>query len=566
MPRLLLAAVVLAILAQRASARTRAAPSPIASPGGRIDDDYDEDDGFDLDEDAFLFFADEEETFDAAAAAREEPEQVDVSGGGASGMRSPRSRSGARSRTRWGWTCSATRDGRARRRVEKLQARARVGARTSSAGPDAFCLNVSEPRYYAAPRSARATAPGATAAATTRAGTARRTAGASLKRRTSARRETSATSTKSFRLARGNSPGLCRTGARPGLRGRRNRRNRRGRRGSSQAGEAAAAAGIPVATAPARRSHVYAQPVGQFPGVSSQGVSFPVSSRGNSRASFPVSFPGNSLDSFPGNSLDSFPGNSRDSSSPGVGQQPQNPGQRRKPDRARAFPSVTRACRRPISAFVCCCDLECTSWSRTYRTSRRFPRLLQRLQPGVRASTGSTSSSLELILARQARLACDLPSTALDYSRYGTVRNDGYVADDSHTFTSPGQLGDRTRSETLASETRRGNRSPLAFALCPMIFVSTGAIAGSRGTSTSSNDSVRSASPSPSKSYTTVVSTTHGPPRATAGAVDPRPKLKRRLNASLGPQRIVAKETPVAVRNPHAFFPRAFRAPPRHRC
>ena len=81
MPRLLLAAVVLAILAQRASARTRAAPSPIASPGGRIDDDYDEDDGFDLDEDAFLF-ADEEETFDAAAAAREEPEQVDVSGGG----------------------------------------------------------------------------------------------------------------------------------------------------------------------------------------------------------------------------------------------------------------------------------------------------------------------------------------------------------------------------------------------------------------------------------------------------------------------------------------------------
>ena len=81
MPRLLLAAVVLAILAQCASARTRAAPSPIASPG-RFDDDYDEDDGFDLDEDAFLFFADEEETFDAAAAAREEPEQVDVSGGG----------------------------------------------------------------------------------------------------------------------------------------------------------------------------------------------------------------------------------------------------------------------------------------------------------------------------------------------------------------------------------------------------------------------------------------------------------------------------------------------------
>ena len=86
MPRLLLAAVVLAILAQRASARTRAAPSPIASPGGRIDDDYDEDDGFDLDEDAFLFFADEEETFDAAAAAREEPEQVDVSGGGRVGV------------------------------------------------------------------------------------------------------------------------------------------------------------------------------------------------------------------------------------------------------------------------------------------------------------------------------------------------------------------------------------------------------------------------------------------------------------------------------------------------
>ena len=47
--------------------------------------------------------------------------------GGASGMRSPRSRSGARSRTRWGWTCSATRDGRPRRRVEKLHARARVG-------------------------------------------------------------------------------------------------------------------------------------------------------------------------------------------------------------------------------------------------------------------------------------------------------------------------------------------------------------------------------------------------------------------------------------------------------
>ena len=70
MPRLLLAAVVLAILAQCASARTRAAPSPIASPG-RFDDDYDEDDGFDLDEDAFVFVADEEENNDAVAAARE---------------------------------------------------------------------------------------------------------------------------------------------------------------------------------------------------------------------------------------------------------------------------------------------------------------------------------------------------------------------------------------------------------------------------------------------------------------------------------------------------------------
>ena len=48
MPRLLLAAVVLAILAQRASARTRAAPSPVASPG-RFGDDYDED--------AFVFVA-----------------------------------------------------------------------------------------------------------------------------------------------------------------------------------------------------------------------------------------------------------------------------------------------------------------------------------------------------------------------------------------------------------------------------------------------------------------------------------------------------------------------------
>ena len=70
MPRLLLAAVVLAILAQCASARTRAAPSPIASPG-RFDDDYDEDDGFDLDEDAFVFVADEEENNDAVAAARD---------------------------------------------------------------------------------------------------------------------------------------------------------------------------------------------------------------------------------------------------------------------------------------------------------------------------------------------------------------------------------------------------------------------------------------------------------------------------------------------------------------
>ena len=151
MPRLLLAAVVLAILAQRASARTRAAPSPIASPGGRIDDDYDEDDGFDLDEDAFLFFADEEETFDAAAAAREEPEQVDVSGGGRVGDALP-------AESFWRAVADALgldmfgNPRRASASAGGKTSRARAGrARTSSAGPNAFCLNVSEPRYYAAP-------------------------------------------------------------------------------------------------------------------------------------------------------------------------------------------------------------------------------------------------------------------------------------------------------------------------------------------------------------------------------------------------------------------------------
>ena len=56
MPRLLLAAVVLAILAVCASAQTRAAFSPVGSPGrlapGTLQtslDDYAEDDGFAFD-------------------------------------------------------------------------------------------------------------------------------------------------------------------------------------------------------------------------------------------------------------------------------------------------------------------------------------------------------------------------------------------------------------------------------------------------------------------------------------------------------------------------------------
>ena len=148
MPRLLLAAVVLAILAQCASARTRAAPSPIASPG-RFDDDYDEDDGFDLDEDAFVFVADEKENNDAVAAAREEPEQVDVSGGGGVEDALP-------AESFWRAVADALgldMFGNPRRATASAggkTSRARTGG-ASSAGPDAFCLNVSEPRYYAAP-------------------------------------------------------------------------------------------------------------------------------------------------------------------------------------------------------------------------------------------------------------------------------------------------------------------------------------------------------------------------------------------------------------------------------
>ena len=140
MPRLLLAAVVLAILAQRASARTRAAPSPVASPG-RFDDDYDED--------AFVFVADEEENNDAVAAAREEPEQVDVSGGGGVGDALP-------AESFWRAVADALgldMFGNPRRETASAggtTSRARTGG-ASSAGPDAFCLNVSEPRYYAAP-------------------------------------------------------------------------------------------------------------------------------------------------------------------------------------------------------------------------------------------------------------------------------------------------------------------------------------------------------------------------------------------------------------------------------
>ena len=165
-------------------------------------------------------------------------------------------------------------------------------------------------------------------------------------------------------------PRACRTGARPGLRGRRNRRNRRGRprvllgrRGRRRCRDSRRNRPRPVGPT------FTPQPVGQFPGVSSQGVSF-------------LSVPGATAGQFPGRFRQQpgqFPGQQPDSSRQQPGQfQPGRPdnnpklGNRRKPDRARAFPSVTRACRRPIRARSCAAAISSARrGARTYRTSRR---------------------------------------------------------------------------------------------------------------------------------------------------------------------------------------------------
>ena len=161
MPRLLLAAVVLAILAVCASAQTRAAFSPVGSPGrlapGTLQtslDDYAEDDGFAFDPGTF-FASDDDEAEEeevVEAVVEKETELVDVSGG--QGGVLPTASFWRAVADALGLDLLGNPQQGEETPAEETPPRlvppkpTITKKRASSAGPNAFCLNVTEPRYY----------------------------------------------------------------------------------------------------------------------------------------------------------------------------------------------------------------------------------------------------------------------------------------------------------------------------------------------------------------------------------------------------------------------------------
>ena len=142
-------------------------------------------------------------------------------------------------------------------------------------------------------------------------------------------------------------------------------------RGSSEAGEAAAAAGIPVATAPARRSDVYAPASGSVPGGSvprgsvSRSVpgakprgwrrARPVSRRPVSRRPTAWTVSRATAGTVSRAAAGTVPAGCRT---------PQNPGQQTQAGSCSSIPQCNSCLQTSDqSAFVCCCDLECTTWS-----------------------------------------------------------------------------------------------------------------------------------------------------------------------------------------------------------
>ena len=365
MPRLLLAAVVLAILAQRASARTRAAPSPIASPGGRIDDDYDEDDGFDLDEDAFLF-ADEEETFDAAAAAREEPEQVDVSGGGRVGDALP-------AESFWRAVADALgldMFGNPRRATDASAggktSRARAGrARTSSAGPNAFCLNVSEPRYYAAPAQCACDCAGCNCRRYYACWDCEANGGCLSQATYLCAEGDFSYFNEELQACAWEQPRPLPYGCPPRPPGPpKPPKPPRPPAGPPRPERPPPLPGFPSQPPRPVGPTFTPQPVGQFPGGQFPGGQFPGQFPGQQPGQFPGQFPGQQPGQFPGQQPGQFPGQQPGQFQPGVGQQPQNPGQQTQAGSCSSIPQCNSCLQTSDqSAFVCCCDLECTSWS-----------------------------------------------------------------------------------------------------------------------------------------------------------------------------------------------------------
>lgn len=172
MPRLLLAAVVLAILAVCASAQTRAAFSPVGSPGrlapGTLQtslDDYAEDDGFAFDPGTFFASDDDEaEEEEVVEAVEKETELVDVSGG--QGGVLPTASFWRAVADALGLDLLGNPQEGEETPAEETPLRlvppkpTITKKRASSAGPNAFCLNVTEPRYYRAPTGCKCDCPG----------------------------------------------------------------------------------------------------------------------------------------------------------------------------------------------------------------------------------------------------------------------------------------------------------------------------------------------------------------------------------------------------------------------